>query len=268
MYTLLFPQAHYIKDHGLAGAMVWSLDTDDFSGFCSTPKPDPVRREENVDAVEVGSETGKKKKVAEEWDGRIVVEDGWTEEDVRQEDRGLEEVERRLEGEDGRSDVDRGIEEMNSWKEEEDNVGRVDRMLGEDGRGDQILDRHIGRLGRVVEEESFSIQDLDRITRVIRGVKEEGGRNRDIHGRIEENQRTEVHRTEGIQHEQEMSRKVRFPIITTIRKILRNDRPIPTPSPAPIPTPTTTTTVRFDRKLQNSEIHGPLLPPKIIIHIP
>ncbi len=27
-------KANYILDKGLAGAMVWSIDTDDFKGFC------------------------------------------------------------------------------------------------------------------------------------------------------------------------------------------------------------------------------------------
>ena len=27
-------KANYIQDKGLAGAMVWSIDTDDFKGFC------------------------------------------------------------------------------------------------------------------------------------------------------------------------------------------------------------------------------------------
>lgn len=254
-HTLLFPQAHYIKDHGLAGAMIWSLDTDDFSGFCSTPNQDPVWGEENVDVVEVGSERGKEKKVVEEWDERMVVENLWIEEDVRsQEDRGLEEVEveDRLQGEDGRRYVDWGSEEMNRWKEEADNIGRVDRVLEEDERRDQALDTRIGKVDRVVEEEDISIQDIDRVTRVNRVVQEESRRNRDLDGRIEENQTIQVHQREpreGVQDIQEKSRKVRFPIITTIRTILRNGRPIPTPSPAPIPTPTTTTTVKFDIQL-------------------
>lgn len=235
-HNLLFIQAHYIKDHGLAGAMIWSLDTDDFSGFCVTPNQDPVRVEENIDVVKMGNETGK---------GGQKVEDGWIGEDVRrQEDRGLEEVESRLEGEDGRKYVDRVFNEMNSLKERH-NIGRVDSMLEEDDSRNQILDRRTGKLNRVVGEEDISIQDLQRILRVNRVVKEGSRRKRDLDGRIAEYQRIQVHTGGGIQDEQETNRKVRFPIITTISTILRNGRPIPTPSPAPIPAPTTTTTVRF-----------------------
>lgn len=31
-------KVQYIKDNGLAGAMVWSIDTDDFHGFCTGKK--------------------------------------------------------------------------------------------------------------------------------------------------------------------------------------------------------------------------------------
>ena len=31
-------KAEYIKQQGLAGGMVWSIDTDDFHGFCTGSK--------------------------------------------------------------------------------------------------------------------------------------------------------------------------------------------------------------------------------------
>lgn len=36
--TSVRAKVDYIKQHGLAGAMVWSIDTDDHRGFCTGKK--------------------------------------------------------------------------------------------------------------------------------------------------------------------------------------------------------------------------------------
>jgi hypothetical protein len=33
-----FNQAQYVKDNGLGGAMIWSVETDDFLGVCGSGK--------------------------------------------------------------------------------------------------------------------------------------------------------------------------------------------------------------------------------------
>jgi chitinase len=36
--VILFNQAQYVKDNGLGGAMIWSVETDDFLGVCGDEK--------------------------------------------------------------------------------------------------------------------------------------------------------------------------------------------------------------------------------------
>ncbi|KAK3862991.1 hypothetical protein Pcinc_031195 [Petrolisthes cinctipes] len=291
-------KAHYIKNHGLAGAMVWSLDTDDFSGYCSTsPQQDPEVREEEEslgvreesgeteEEVREEGERGETGEVREEGEGRDIGEEvreegergeteevreerGETEEEVREEGEGRDIGEERMvvtirEGENYLSVREEGIEEAEeneSVKEEEgetEEERNAIRIRGEEGLSAQKEGGEIEEEEGETGEERKAVTEGDgRIEREgvwreeIRGIEQVARRIERVDSRIGRVERRMQHHphptTEEINQRteerdgQEWRGNVRFPIITTIRTILRDGRPIPTPTPAPIPTPTTT----------------------------
>ena len=73
-------------------------------------------------------------------------------------------------------------------------------------------------------------------------------------GGEEDDIREEGEEEEGEEEGEEAEHKQTFPLITTIRTILRDGRPIPTPTPAPEPI-VIPTTVRERERERESEIY-------------